>query len=284
MATAEDAIALAECAGEIRPRLVSRDFRAHLLNRAGRLRDSRAVFEEVERIRIAEDHDGELSHYPEASFAALLVEMGEPEEACRRARRALEQTSEANSERNSLLNVALSKRSLARALAAIGHEEEADRLFEDSIADLQRAGRRDHLAPGLVDRARSQMLRHPDRARSDLEEALRIATQGGFRLVEADAHLNLGRLAIEAGCVDEAERSLREARVLLEDTGFALRKPTLLLAEARLHTLRGDRHAAELALRAAQQLVEAWSMLGLRTEIDRTASFIHAPRGGCVAQ
>jgi tetratricopeptide (TPR) repeat protein len=89
LTTIQRAIDLADESGEPRARIVSRDFYAHLLNRRGRLSESQAMFIEVQRLQRNLDPSGVVQHYPEASYSALLVELGEPQEALRRARLAL---------------------------------------------------------------------------------------------------------------------------------------------------------------------------------------------------
>jgi tetratricopeptide (TPR) repeat protein/predicted phosphodiesterase len=267
--TVDRAVAFADESEELRARVVTRDFRANLLNRVGDLQASRAAFEEIERIRIEEDSRGEVPHYPEASFAALLVDMGEPEEALRRAERALALSRGASSDLGSLLNIGLSERALARALAALDRPDEARKLFDDSIEHLQKAARFDHIAPGLVERARFNLRRDRAQAERDLEDALRMASQRGFLLVEADARLTRSGLDIEMGRPDEAESSLRRAREILERTDFVLRKPMLLLTEALLQGARGDRGRAEQTLGEARQLAENMGLLGIQGELER---------------
>lgn len=276
LATVEDAVRFADTASDLRTRIVSRDFHAHLLNRLGRLAASRALFEEVERMRVEEDTTGALRQFPEASFAALLVELGEPELAARRARRALELTRNADSEGGSLLNIGLSMRSLARALAAAGETEDAASMFDEAMAHLRRAARLDHIAPGLVDRARFLLARDPTQAARDLDEALTIAAGRGFRLVEADVHLTRARLAVLAQDMTLAESSLQRSRALLTETGFELRMPMQWLTEAVVHAARGRREAAAQAIFAAKQRIDEMGMHGIRSELERVTRIVES--------
>jgi tetratricopeptide (TPR) repeat protein len=269
LTTIQRAIDLADESGEPRARIVSRDFYAHLLNRRGRLSESQAMFIEVQRLQRNLDPSGVVQHYPEASYSALLVELGEPQEALRRARLALAMTHDGNSERNSLLNIGLSERSLARALMALGDNAEASRHFDASLEHLRQAARRDHIAPGLLDRAKFLLHTDHKQAGRDIEEAIAIAVPRGFRLVEADAYLTRARLEIAVGQLEEAEASLERARRLLLETGFELRVPMMLIAEALLHAARGHHSAAEQALDMANLRANAMGMLGLRSELER---------------
>lgn len=53
-----------------------------------------------------------------------------------------------------------------------------------------------------------------------------------------------GRLELDRGAVGAAEGSLGPARRLLDDTGFTLRRPLLLIAEASLAAANGRSEAA----------------------------------------
>ena len=270
----KEAISFADESGELRSRIVSRHFYAHLLNRRGLLSESRAMFAEVIHLQHDLDPAGDLRHYPGASYVALLVELGETQEALHRARQDLEMTHDDDSERGSLLDVALTKRSLARALAAVDSNDEASRLFDESIEHLRQAARQDHLAPGLLDRARFLLTLDSERAALDIHDALAIAVPRGFRLVEADAYLTRARLEISLDTIEVAEASLDHARNLLIETGFDLRVPMLRITEALLHAARGRIKDAEDTLWDARRRIDAMGMLSLHRELGRARTYV----------
>lgn len=272
VATIRQAIELADTAGDQRARIVSRTFHAHLLNRLGRLRESLVGFEEVERMQAEQEPASPLRHHATASFAALLIEIGRPQEALTRAREALAFDLSQNQE--SPLDIALSQRSVARALAALGDRQEASRLFAESLERLRRSSRRDHLAPGLLDRARFLLEDDPAQAARDIEAALAIASPRGFRLVEGDAYLTQARLEVSRGDVAAAERSLERARSILTETGFELRVPTMLITTALIYSRTGNPGLALQTIQEAGDKVRRMEMHGLDAEITRAQGMI----------
>jgi tetratricopeptide (TPR) repeat protein len=266
LATIDIAIEFAERDGSALARVKYRDFRAHLLNRLGQPRESRRAFEHVEQLSRAGDSE-ELRSFPGGSFAALLVELGEPEAALALASASLALTSSGGSDRRSLLNLALCERSLARALAALDRPEEASAHFDNSILHVVESGRRDHLAPCFLDRATFNLHRNRGSARDDVVEAMRLALHGGFRLTECNAHLALARLDVDARRFEQARASLGRARELIESTDYRLRDPSLLLVEARYHLAVGDRAVAAQTAAQARARIEAMGLGGLLGEL-----------------
>ncbi|KYG04927.1 hypothetical protein BE21_43925 [Sorangium cellulosum] len=254
---AESAVRHADASGELRPRLVARDFRAHLMHRLGRLHDARAAFEEVEQIREWESagHMG-VAHYPFASHAVLLLDLGEVELAHDRAARGVELSRGDDPDASSLLNRGLSARALARTLDALSRPDDAILRFDEAVALVKESGRLDHLAPCHIDCASFWAHRDVDRARRHLDEARRIYEGRGFRLVEAHAALTTARVALVQDGLDEAAEQLDAAEVLLRKTRYHVRVPWLLLFRARLRGAQGDHAGAcRLAELARQEAI-----------------------------
>ena len=61
---------------------------------------------------------------------------------------------------------------------------------------------------------------HYDRARRDLDEAMRIATRSGMRLHECDAHLEFARLELAQGKREAARTNIARAEDLVTATGY----------------------------------------------------------------
>ncbi|WP_437960398.1 hypothetical protein WME76_12660 [Sorangium sp. So ce119] len=255
----ESAVRHADASGELRPRLVARDFRAHLMHRLGRLHDARAAYEEIEQIRERESagHRG-VAHYPFASHAVLLLDLGEVALAHDRAARGIDLSRGDDPDASSLLNRGLSARVLARTLDALGRPDEAMLRFDEAVALVKESGRIDHLTPCHIDCASFWAHRDVDRARRHLDEARRIYEARGFRLVEADAALTTARVALVQNVLDEAVEQLDAAEVLLRKTCYHLRVPWLFLLRARLRGAQGDhagaRRLAELARQEASAM------------------------------
>jgi tetratricopeptide (TPR) repeat protein len=255
----ESAVHHADLSGETRARVVARDFRAHLLHRFGRLQDARADFVAIEQIR-----DGEgagkmgVAHYPFASQAALFIDLDEVDLACDRARRGVDLTRGGDPDAGSLLNRGLSRRSLGRALAALGKGDEAAEQLEAAVELVRQAGRYDHLAPCHIDCASFWADLDGSRARSHLAEARRVFEGRGFRLIEGDAALTTAHVALLENRLEEAGAALDLASMLLDATRYRLRLPRLHVLQARLAAALGDdpgaRSRAELAGRSARDM------------------------------
>ncbi len=270
--TIRQAIEFADASGDQHARIVSRTFYAHLLNRRGQLRESLSRFEEVERMQAEQDPASALRYHAAASYAALLVEIGRPQEGLVQAREAL--AFDLSAVQESPLDIALSQRSVARALAAVGDRQEASRLFGESLERLRRSSRRDHLAPGLLDRARFLLEDDPGQAERDVAAALAIAGPRGFRLVEGDAYLTRARVEISQGRILEAECSLERARAILTETGFELRAPTRLMIAALIYSRAGNLGLARQTLHEAREKAQSMGMYGLDSEITRAEAMI----------
>jgi tetratricopeptide (TPR) repeat protein len=274
--SAEQSVRWADISGQARRRVITHDFRAHLLHRFGRLREARLEYEEVERIRDAEGAgQSGVAHYPFASHSALLIDLDEKEAALDRARRAFRLTDSGDPDAGSLLNRGLSLRTLARALAALGRRPEAEERFAESTDLVRQAGRSDHLAPSHIDWAWFLAATDCHGARQQLHEARRIFEGRGFRLMEADAALVGAQIALAekdpagaAGQLDTCER-------LLRDTGYRLRTPNLHLLRADLHALRGEHEDARREAALAER--EAGDMQLRRSDLlDRIAAHLGA--------
>ena len=100
---------------------------------------------------------------------------------------------------------------------------------------LRQAGGEDNLPIGLLARAALHRINRAfDRARRDLDEAMTIASRGGMRLHQADAHLEYARLHLDEGDGDAARHSLAEATKWIAETGYHRRDAAVAELEARL--------------------------------------------------
>lgn len=271
------AITFADASGDPHAQIVSRTFYAHLLNRLGNLRESLRAFDDVELLQAAQDPKKKLRFHSTASHAALLVELGRPLEALHCAERAVMHDSNAAPE--APLDIALAERSLARALAATGNRKRAADLFDASIMHLVQSSRLDHLAPGLLDRARFLVDDEPERAERDIAEALDIAVPRGFRLIEGDAYLTRARLEVGRGRGAEAQAALERAQEILRETGYTLRTPMILITSALIHINARELELAKRQLKQARALVNDMGMQGLGPEIARVEALLGGTGG-----
>ncbi|CAN92439.1 Hypothetical WD-repeat protein alr2800 [Sorangium cellulosum So ce56] len=232
---AQKSIDFADRSDDAARRAPNRTTYAAVLHALGQRDDATEVFEEAERLQ------KELSPaFPTLHalwgfrYCDLLLEQGCDEEA--RAR-ALQSLSWEDAKRR-LLNVALDHLTIGRAhLAAIERAQiiaqerharadfrhVADEL-DQAVEGLRRAGRLDYLPLGLIARATLHtQTRAIDNAHRDLDEALTIASRGGFRLHQADAHIEHARLAMAEGNRLRAHEHLAKAQSVVEATGYMRR-------------------------------------------------------------
>lgn len=97
----------------------------------------------------------------------------------------------------SILDQAWIYLALGRAALAAREHEHARAQLGRAIDALRKSGQMDDLPRGLL--ARAALLRETgelDRARRDLDEAMRIARRSEMRLFQCDAHLEYARLAL----------------------------------------------------------------------------------------
>jgi tetratricopeptide (TPR) repeat protein len=94
------------------------------------------------------------------------------------------------------------------------HHDEAVRL-------ARMIGRREILLQVLVARGRwAVQLHRTERAATDLQEALDLALQGGYRIVEIEARLGLAALYRQGNEMESASRETTTAYTLAEQTGY----------------------------------------------------------------
>ena len=144
------------------------------------------------------------------------------------------------------LGVALSRRNLAQVCLRRAEWGAAAAHLEAARGLLEALGARDWLMAEVCrDLAEAQIgLGHHDRARAWAEQALEITRSQGIRLVEANAHRTLGRLARVEGRWPEAETALQASLRLAEAQGQRYEAgqaffELALLARARRSRRRG---------------------------------------------
>ena len=113
---------------------------------------------------------------------------------------------------------------LCLASASGDHAAKAETHLNAAVDGLRQAGQQDHLLRGLL--ARAALWRVTGAyaaARADLDEVLDIAERGGMRLFEADAHLELARLALAEGDRAGARAHFEVGRGMVEEMGYSRR-------------------------------------------------------------
>ncbi|MGI9498498.1 MAG: hypothetical protein ACR2P3_00540, partial [Geminicoccaceae bacterium] len=125
-----------------------------------------------------------------------------------------------------LADIALNHISLGHATMMLGNYRESRQQLDRAVDGLRHATRFDQIPHGLL--ARAALFRHVGesiRSRSDIDEAMRIATRSGMRLFECDAYLEYARLALAEGRRDDARPHLQSAEALVNACGYHRRDP-----------------------------------------------------------
>jgi tetratricopeptide (TPR) repeat protein len=224
-------VELADRSGDAFMRLGNRTTLADAQHQAGDLEAAAALFLEAETMQKEDQPIYPLLYSLQGfRYCDLLLGRGEHTEARRRAGQALEWAEQGGA---GLLTIALDTLTLGRAAlveaAAQGPDgfEEAERHLDGAVEGLCLAGMQDYIPLGLLARAELWRLMKGDgeKARRDLDEALKIATRGGMRLHEADAHLEYARLHLAGGDSAAAREHLAKAKEIVADTGYRRRAP-----------------------------------------------------------
>jgi tetratricopeptide (TPR) repeat protein len=199
IAYAEQSLELAERSGDGFIRESSRLGFANALLKAGRLKESRKVFQEAEEIHQKNEPQSPIL-YSDGGFqyCDLLLSQGNYTEVERRASQTVKYAEQGW---YSLLSIALDNLSLGQA-HLLRSQRESNHSFTKSITyinravdGLRQAGTQHHIPRGLFARAEYYRLtRDLHRAKRDLDEAFTIATRGGMGLHLADCHLEYARL------------------------------------------------------------------------------------------
>jgi MalT-like TPR region len=238
VASARQAVELADRSGKAFLRTYMRTTLADALHQAGSLDEARALFEEAEALQ-AEQQQQYPRLYSVQGFlyCDLLFGQGRIEDVLARARDAFVIAID----NRDLLSIALDRLSRGRAHLSLALRDRTGDLaparaeLDQAVAGLRQAGYQEHLPRGLLARAELH-LASPDlpAGQSNLDEAFSIATRSGMRLHEADAHLAFTRLHLARGERAPARASLDAAKALIAQTGYHRRDPDLAALEAAL--------------------------------------------------
>jgi tetratricopeptide (TPR) repeat protein len=241
LAYAQQSVDMADRSGDAFMRMANRTALADGLHQAGRLAEAEAAFREAEEMQKARQPQLPLLYSLGGfRYCDLLLGQGKYREVQSRAGQTLEWAKQYGL---SILTIVLNHLSLGRAHLLQARQEgtgpsaefipseveglsaslfsQATTHLERAVDGLRQAGEQEFIALGLL--ARAELRRATgslDRARTDLEEALSIATRGGMRLHEADCHLEYARLHLACGEQEKARESLAKAKGMVEEMGY----------------------------------------------------------------
>ena len=129
-----------------------------------------------------------------------------------------------------LLYIGLYHLSLGRAhllqckREATGDFTRATDYLNRAVNGLRQAGTLHYLPRGLLARAELRRVKGEyQSARTDLDEAMSIATRGSMGLYQADCHLEYARLYLAQGEEEKAREHLGKAKGMIGRMGYHLR-------------------------------------------------------------
>jgi tetratricopeptide (TPR) repeat protein len=144
-------------------------------------------------------------------------------------------------------------------------------LLDRGLDVLREHGDQEFLPRALL--ARAQFCRYQqswDRAWGDLEEAAEIAERGEMNLYMADYHLEAARLCLAEGSKTEQARGhWKEAKERVAKMGYHRRDPEVMLIEAELAIVDGNKEAAGKKLRQAKKWIDEKGMHRWDVEVER---------------
>jgi tetratricopeptide (TPR) repeat protein len=230
---AEQGVTYADQSEEDFQRLLKRAKLAFTLHALNRRKEAKTLFEQAESIqKELQPSFPRLYSLQGYLYCDLLLEMEEIEEVKKRAEEALKLVLQYY---RNLLDVALNQLAIGRA-HFLEHLEEknkaslsaAENWLNKAVAMLRQSGEQGYLSAGLIYRtALWRAKKDWEKAKHDLEEAMEIATRGGMRLYECDAHLEYARLFAAMGEKEKAKEHYEVAKKMVEEMKYHRRDEEL---------------------------------------------------------
>ncbi len=228
---AKQSVELADRSGDDFHQMDKRTVLADAYYHAGRLSESESVIREAEEIHKGRQPETPLLYsIPGFRYCALLLHQGKYEEVQARAAQSLELAIKYLGRGLGLLDIALDYLSLGRSSILHAEREATNDFFRATdylnraVNGLRQAGTVHHLPRGLLALAELHRIKGEfDAARTDLSEALSIATRGGMGLHQADCHLEYSRLCLAVGEREKAREHWRTAKEMIGRMGYHLR-------------------------------------------------------------
>jgi hypothetical protein len=209
--------------------MVNRVRLADALHRSGHLPEAEAAYLETEAIHEEVKADTDLYfRFQSHRYIDLLLSERNNAQLRREAEIAL-----TFAEENSLplITRALDHMAVGRALLAEAQKTRSRELREaaehlSEAVDLMRAAGTQHEMPrALLGRASARrQLGDFVGAEADINHALSVARRGNMRLHEADAHIEYARLHVARERTPEARAELTQAKTMIADMGYDLRR------------------------------------------------------------
>jgi tetratricopeptide (TPR) repeat protein len=201
----------------------------------GRIAEAKKLFIKAEKILKKINPDAPfLSSTWGFKYCDLLLDNNRYKAVFDRAKNALDDS-------RTLLDFALCRLTFGRAyfLKTLNEKKtdikKVDQFLNQAVDNLRKAGPLDYLPSGLL--ARAELYRAQKKwneSQEDLDEVFELSESSGMRLFECDAHLEQARLYLAQGKQEEAIPHVKDARKLIEDTGYHRRDSALAELEKQV--------------------------------------------------
>jgi tetratricopeptide (TPR) repeat protein len=221
---AQQGVALADRSGDQFLRIANKAMLANTLHQAGQAEEAAAAFRQAEEM--------EKQRHPEYTllyslrgfqYCDLLLDQGKHQEVKERAARTIEWVKQ----HGFLLDIAQDNLSLGRAWllqsrqAGAGDYGQAAEFLQRAVDGMRQAGTMNYLPRGLLARAELRRVTGDyQRARTDLDEAQRLAERSQMGLHLADCHLERARLCLATAEREEARAHWTKAKEMIEQMGY----------------------------------------------------------------
>ncbi|HEX6184254.1 MAG TPA: TIR domain-containing protein [Pyrinomonadaceae bacterium] len=228
LAYARKSIELAERSGNVAYRMAFRTTLAEVLLREGKVTEAESILVEAEDIQKALDPSLPLLYSLWGfRYCALLLHQGKYSEVQTRASGTLRWAEQHNL---SLITFGLDYISLGLAHLFQAQRQanakfgQAMDYLSRAVNALRQAGNSNYLVRGLLARAvLYRVIGEFNKAQSDLDEAMSIASRGGMMMHQGDGHLEYARLYLAQGARETALEHWRTAKEMVERMGYHLR-------------------------------------------------------------
>lgn len=213
---------------------------ARALHQSGQYEEAVFYFREAEKIQ--KQYKPNIKYLMGLSgfrYCELLIENNQCEDALHHAREGLSLAEkQLPDDKPYTLFIGLNKLILGRAILKSGGGEEAAGFIKEALEDLRKANDQDHLPRGLLMCANLNCtIRDFEKAHQRLKEVLEIAKPNGMRLHIVDCYLEYVNLYLAEGKLAKAQEYLKNAKALIEETGYHRRDAELADLQAQLQAL-----------------------------------------------
>ncbi|MDD2815394.1 MAG: hypothetical protein PHP00_06600 [Thiotrichaceae bacterium] len=238
---AQQAIKYAQRSGVLRQEMTSEIYLAYVLHCSGDFKNAHNRYQQAETLgwELGYRYLPSLSSF---WYCTLLLESANDEITLQNVAERTEHNLQISLENNWMLIKSLDYLIFALVHIALQEVSQANVCFQQAIQDIQKANSAYRTPPFYLYRADFYLTQNqPDPALADLNSAWEIIERCGMKLYAVDYLLIHGRYSLATADFDTALSHYREAKQLIEETGYHLRDAELDLFAAQIcHATKQD--------------------------------------------